>query len=98
MSLTWQIMVQQLRGRLVSDCKLASKWWSTRFMVGGALLSALAFAISLSSAGMQFLGVFGLRGALGLSAIIFVCAFIGRILRQDPIHGPTDDESDQAGA
>jgi len=82
MSIMKDIIVQNIRGRLVADYKLASKWLSVRFVTGGALFSAVAFAISLSSAGMQFLGVFGVRITLAIVVIIFVCALIGRIWRQ----------------
>jgi regulator of sirC expression with transglutaminase-like and TPR domain len=83
----------KIRARLVDDYRVAMKWRSTQIATGGAVFAAIAFALSLSSAGMQFLGVFGLRASLALCAVIFVCALIGRIWRQQKLH-----ELDEAGA
>jgi hypothetical protein len=77
-------ILDKLRQRLETDYGVFSKWYSARIVTGGALFAAIAFALSLSSAGMQFLGVFGIRAALAICLIIFVCAFIGRIWKQGP--------------
>jgi hypothetical protein len=89
-------IADKIRSLLVDDYRMAMKWWSTRFVIGGALFAAFAFALSLSSAGIQFIGVFGVRASLALCAVIFVCALIGRIWRQQKLHEP--DDTDEAGA
>lgn len=88
-------LIDRLRDRLVYDYRMAGKWWSTRIVTGGALFAAFAFALSMSSAGMQFMGVFGIRIALLICAMIFVGAFIGRIWRQQPAP-PAKDDDDNA--
>lgn len=82
-----------LRNRLVSDWRNVMKWKSAQASAVGTLFAAAAFSISLSSAGMQFLGAFGIRGALGVCLLIFVCAFIGRMWYQPRLHDP-DDKGD----
>ena len=88
------MIMEKLQGRIETDRKVIWSWWSTRCLTGGAVFAAIAFAISLSSAGMQFIGVFGLRLTLLVCFVIFVCAFIGRICKQAPSQG---DDQGQSG-
>ncbi len=87
-----------IRARLVDDYREAMRWASTWYILGGALLSAFAFALSLSAAGMQFLAVFGVHGALLISLLIFLAAFIGRLWKQKPpkSKAPDDDNAEHA--
>lgn len=87
------MIIQWLHDRLVSDWKNVLKWKSAQASGVGVLFAAIAFAVSLSSAGMQFMGAFGIRGALGICLLIFVCAFIGRMWYQPKLHDP-DDKGD----
>ena len=91
-------IIDRINSRLVYDWRTAGKWYSTRILGGGALFAAVAFALSLSSSGMQFIGVFGLRGALALCVVIFVCALIGRVWRQDKLTQPPGHDADEYGA
>lgn len=77
-------LAEYIRTRLVDDYRLARHWASVWWALGGVLLSAFAFALSLSAAGMQFLAVFGVHGALLISLLIFLGAFIGRLWKQKP--------------
>ena len=90
-------VIDAIEGRLVHDWRNVMRWHSAQAISAGAALSAIAFALSLSSAGMQFMGAFGVRGALGLCLLIFVCAFVGRVWKQVPKDPPADD-TDGAGA
>lgn len=75
-------MLVKILSYLVDDIRSAHRWWSVRFLSGGALLSAFAFALSLSSAGMQFLDIMGVRGVVLICGAIFIAALLGRIIKQ----------------
>jgi len=89
-------LITMLEARLVSDWRNVMKWRSAQFVTGGAVFSAFAFALSLSSAGMQFIGVAGMRLAILICVVIFICAFIGRVWKQKPKDSEQDDNSEHA--
>ena len=75
-------MLAKILSYLVDDIRQAHRWWSVRFLSGGALLSAFAYALSLSTAGMQFLELVGVRGVVIICGAIFIAALLGRIMKQ----------------
>ena len=90
-------LIADIESRLVCDWRNVMKWKSAQAISVGAAFSALAFSLSMSSAGMQFIGVFGIRIALAICLVIFISAFIGRVWSQPKLREPKDDESDKAG-
>lgn len=93
-------LAEHIRARLVDDWRHAKHWASIWWTGAGVILSAFAFALSLSAAGMQFLAVFGVHGALLICLLIFLGAFIGRLWKQRPpktlASEPDDDNAEHA--
>ena len=89
-------LLSAIERRMVDDWRNVMKWRSAQFVTGGAVFSAFAFALSLSSAGMQFIGVAGMRLAILICVVIFVSAFIGRVWKQKPKNLEQDDNSEHA--
>ncbi|MGC1550517.1 MAG: hypothetical protein WA777_18500 [Rhodanobacter sp.] len=83
--------------KLVDDWRNAHKWLSLHFSTYGFVLTSAAAALALSGAAVEWLSVFSLGIVLALAAVIFLLAFVGRLVSQKKPDADHDD-TDQAGA
>lgn len=79
--------------KIVDDWRDGRRWLSLHFNFYGFVLTSLAGALALSGAAVPWISVFGLAITLLLAALIFVLAFIGRLISQKP-KGPGDEDDD----